>query len=258
MIRSIPSSCIVLLLLAQAPIARAQPPHHQRQEGTQDQGHQGHEGHQGHQGNEDHQGDDSAYQHDTVAHDFSSAETWSERFDSSERAAWQKPAEVVELLAVEPGMTLVDLGAGTGYFLSYLSAAAGDGGRVLALDPEPDMVRFMSERAEREGLANVEAQKIPFDDPELEPASVDRVLIVNTWHHIQERPDYARKLLAALKPGGGVYVVDFTRDSPSGPPVEERLKAQEVIAELTGAGLEAAMVEETLPRQYVVVGRRAE
>ena len=155
-------------------------------------------------------------------------------------------------------MTLVDLGAGTGYFLSYLSAAAGEGGRVLALDPEPDMVRFMQERVRREELANVTPRRIPFDDPELEPASVDRVLIVNTWHHIQDRPAYAGKLLAALKPGGGVYVVDFTRDSPSGPPVEERLEAGQVIAELAGGGLEAAMVEETLPRQYVVVGRRTE
>ncbi len=177
-------------------------------------------------------------------------------FDSPERQAWQKPADVVALLGVEPGMTVVDLGAGTGYFLSYLSEAAGKGGRVLALDPEPDMIRFIAERAKRDKLANVEARQIPFDDPKLEPASVDRVLIVNTWHHIAKRADYAGKLLAALKPGGRVYIVDFTRDSPSGPPVEERLKAEQVIAELAAGGLEAESVEEKLPRQYVVVGRR--
>ncbi len=246
MIRSTPSLCLALLLLAPAASARAQPPPPQPQDTAHGHGHQGHRGH------------DSAYRHDSGSHDFSVADEWSKMFDSPEREAWQRPAEVVALLGVEPGMTVVDLGAGTGYFLPYLSAAAGDGGRVLALDPEPDMIRFVSERARRESLANVEAQRIPFDDPELEPASVDRVLIVNTWHHIQERPAYARKLLAALKPGGGIYIVDFTRDSPSGPPVEERLKARQVIDELTGGGLEAAMVEETLPRQYVVVGRRAD
>ena len=189
-------------------------------------------------------------------HDFSDADHWSARFDTPERKAWQKPDEVVGLLDLEPGMTVADLGAGTGYFLSYLSAAVGESGRVLGLDPEAGMVRFMAERAEREGLANVEPRRIPFDDPELVDGSVDRILIVNTWHHIQERDVYARKLLVALRPGGAVYVVDFTRDSPSGPPVAERLEPRQVVDELAAGGLQAERIDETLPRQYVVVGRR--
>ncbi len=243
MIRSTPCLFIAVTLLL-APSGWAQ---HTQEEGEHAHGHPA-----------DHQGHGSEYRHTTIGHDFSDAETWTARFDNPERKAWQRPAEVVELLAIEPGMTVVDLGAGTGYFLSYLSQAAGEGGRVLALDPESDMIRFMTERAKRESLANVEPRAIPFDDPQLEPASVDRVLIVNTWHHIEKRTDYAGKLLAALKPGGKVYVVDFTRDSPSGPPVEERLKAEQVIAEFAGGGLEAESVEETLPRQYMVVGRRPE
>lgn len=239
MIRSTPCYLVAVLgLLSQSP-AWAQHTHG--------------EGEHGHHG-----GHDTEYRHTTMDHDFADAEEWSARFDSPERKAWQKPDEVVRLMAVESGMTVADLGAGTGYFLSYLSAAVGADGRVLALDPEPDMIRFMVERAQRESLANVEPLRIPFDDPQLEPASVDRVLIVNTWHHIAKRADYAGKLLAALKPGGEVYVVDFDRDSPSGPPVQERLEPEQVIAELEGGGLEAALVEETLPRQYVVVGRRPE
>ncbi len=248
MIRVTSRLLIAVVLLVLAPPIWAQ---HTHEEG----GHGDHHasGGAGHDG--DHPTD---YQHETMAHDFSGAEEWSARFDSPERGAWQRPAEVVELLGVEPGMTVADLGAGTGYFLSYLSAAAGKGGRVLALDPEPDMIRFMTDRARRESLSNVEPRQIPFDDPELLPASVDRVLIVNTWHHIETRADYARKLLAALKPGGRVYIVDFTRDSPSGPPVGERLTPEQVIADLAAGGLEADTLDETLPRQYMVVGRRSE
>ncbi len=234
------SPVLAALLFLPAPAISQHHAHHGAKENEHASGHQGTE-----------------YEHHIVAHDFKDAEQWSARFDSPERRAWQKPEEVAALLEIEPGMTVVDLGAGTGYFLSHLSAAAGEGGRVLALDVEPDMVRFMGERAQREGLANVEPRRIPFDDPELEPGSVDRILIVNTWHHIEERAAYSEKLLAALKPGGRVYVVDFTKDSPSGPPVSERLKAETVIAELGGGGLAAEMAEETLPRQYVVVGRRA-
>ena len=201
---------------------------------------------------------ETGYHHGTAEHDFSDAEEWSARFDSAERHVWQKPEEVTALLEIAPGMTVVDLGAGTGYFMSYLSAAAGADGKVLALDPEPDMIRFMQQRAEREELGNVVPRQIPYDDPQLAAESVDRVLIVNTWHHIAERDAYSRKLLAALKPGGRVYVVDFTRDSPSGPPVAERIDPEQVAAELAAGGLAADTIEETLPRQYVVVGRRAD
>lgn len=247
------TSCLIVTtaLLCLTPLAQAQSAQEEGGHGH----HGGHEGdhHGGHEG-----GHASDYRHHTMEHDFSGAEEWSARFDSPERKAWQMPEEVVELLGIEPGMTVVDLGAGTGYFLTYLARAAGDQGRVLALDPEPDMIRFMSERAQRESLVNVEPKQIPFDDPQLEAASVDRILIVNTWHHIQDRAAYALKLRTALKPGGGIYIVDFTRDSPSGPPVEERLEPEQVIADLAGGDLTAAMVEESLPRQYVVVGHVSE
>ncbi len=236
---------MTLALVASSVMSSAQEPAPEPHDHRHEHGHDDHD--QGH-----------GYHHHTASHDFSDAEEWSARFDVAERKAWQKPEEVVGLLEIAPGMTVVDLGAGTGYFLSYLSAATGGDGEVLALDPEVDMVRFMGERAEREELGNVEPKQIPFDDPQLAAASVDRVLIVNTWHHIQEREAYSRKLLGALKPGGRVYVVDFTQDSPSGPPVSERLLPEQVIAELASSGLEAEAIEETLPRQYVVVGRRAE
>ncbi len=197
-----------------------------------------------------------AYKHGTTHHDFSDAETWAARFDNPERSAWQKPAEVMDLLEIAPGMTVVDLGAGTGYFLSSLSRAVGVDGLVQALDPEADMVRFMEQRAVKEGLGNVEPRQIPFDDPELAAGSADRILIVNTWHHIQQREAYSLKLRDALTATGRVYIVDFTRDSPSGPPVAERLTTEQVIAELVAGGLQAEVIEETLPRQYVVVGRR--
>jgi len=242
-------------------VAEGNPQQTDPQDSTEDQGHKHTDSHQhSHNSQHGHGTEEppaaSETRHDSMHHDFSDAEHWSMRFDSAERQAWQKPEEVTELLAIEPGMTAVDLGAGTGYFLPYLSVAVGDAGRVIGLDPELGMVRFMVERAEREGLANVESRQIPFDDPELATGTADRILIVNTWHHIQNREAYAAKLRSALAVGGTVAVVDFTRDSPSGPPVAERLDPKQVIRELREGGLDAEVIEETLPRQYVVVGRR--
>jgi ubiquinone/menaquinone biosynthesis C-methylase UbiE len=188
-------------------------------------------------------------------HDFSDAEAYSRQFDSDERRAWQQPEHVVELMAIEPGMTVVDIGAGTGFFEPYLAAAVGAEGRVLALDVEEGMVDFLTKRVAEQHLAVVEPRLVEYDDPGLAEASVDRILVVNTWHHIDDRPSYTRKLAAALKPGGTVTIVDFEKSSPHGPPPRHRLTAEQVASELTSGGLEAEALEEKLENQYVVHAR---
>ncbi|MBT8470072.1 MAG: methyltransferase domain-containing protein [Deltaproteobacteria bacterium] len=165
------------------------------------------------------------------------------------------PEVVVERLDCRPGMKPVDLGAGTGYFVGYLSESVGGRGRVLALHADRAMVEAMQARIEREGLRNVEPGLIAADDPGLPPRSVDRILIVNTWHHISNRVAYAEKLLAALGPGGQLLIVDFTIESPHGPPPQMRLTDDTVQHELEAAGFEAELVEAPLPYQYLVAGR---
>ena len=189
-----------------------------------------------------------------MVEDFSDAEAFAARFDDPTRDSWQRPEEVIELLDSTDGMTVVDLGAGTGYFLSHLSEAVGTTGRVLALDSEPGMVDFMMTRVEEEGLRNVRPDLVPPDDPALSPRSVDRILVVNTWHHIRERDDYARKLLTTLRPGGRVVVIDFTDESPIGPSVSHRLAPEAVADELREAGFIVTVTEESLPYQYAVIG----
>ena len=197
----------------------------------------------------------ATHEHSTGAeHSFPHPQHYADQLDDPERDAWQKPREVVELLTCEAGMVAADLGAGTGYFLRSLSEAVGATGAVLALDTEPTMVEHMTARIEREGLKNTRAETVRPDDPGLEPESVDRVLIVNTWHHIGDRVVYAKKLLGALRPGGRLMIVDFTMESPHGPPVEMRLTNDTVRAELEAAGFSTSLLDESLPYQYVVVG----
>lgn len=191
-----------------------------------------------------------------LVHRFQNAEQWAKEFDDPARDAWQRPADVVLALKITPGMTVADIGAGTGYFLPHLSRAVGEKGKVLGLDIEADMVRYMKERAARQGLANVEARVVPLDDPELAAGSVDRLLIVDTWHHIDGRKAYAAKLYAALKPGGAVFVVDFKKDARRGPPPAHRLAPEQVMSELREGGLTPERIEVALPEQYIVAGRR--
>ena len=163
---------------------------------------------------------------------------------------------MVARLALAPGAVVADLGAGTGYFLPHLSAAVGASGRVLALDTEPAMVAHMERRLREAGLENAEARHVAPDDPGLAPGSVDRVLVVDTWHHLEDRARYARRLAEALREGGFVLVVDFTEQSPHGPPPSMRLSAEAVRRELAEGGLAAEVLEAPLPYQFVVRGAR--
>ncbi len=182
-------------------------------------------------------------------------QTYADQLEEPERDGWQRPQEVIGLLECQSGMTVVDLGAGTGYFLRYLSEAVGPEGRVLALDTNRSSIDWMSARVEREELRNVRPEMVTPDDPALSPRSVDRILVANTWHHISERADYAEKLLASLRPGGLVLIVDFVKDSPEGPPPQMRLTYDTVMHELEVAGFAVEVVKESLPYHYVIAGR---
>jgi cyclopropane fatty-acyl-phospholipid synthase-like methyltransferase len=186
-----------------------------------------------------------------LGHRFEHADQWTAQFDDPKRDAWQKPDDVVAALALAPGMTVADIGAGTGYFEARLAKAVGSGS-VIAIDIEPDMVRYLKERAARENTPNVEARLGAPDDPALGPASVDRIVIVDTWHHIPDREAYASKLAAALKPGGAVFVVDFTQETAKGPPKHHRIPPDHVMRELETGGLHASVVEVGLPDQFVI------
>lgn len=231
---------------AQAPAEDASSHDHSQTHGT--------EGHSKHHG-ADH-GEDSDFQHHGMQHDFSNVERWVAIFDDPKRVAWQRPEEVVQLMQIEDGSAVADLGAGTGFFLPYLAAAT-PSGKVYGLDPEANLVQHMQQRVAAAGLDMVEVRHIGFDSPGLDAGSVDRILIVNTWHHIRDREVYSRKLLESLRPGGQLFIVDYTLESPSGPAVEHRLPPEHVISELLAGGFSAETIEESLPRQYIVVGTRA-
>ncbi len=187
----------------------------------------------------------------THEHRFSGAEQWAHVFDDPKRDAWQKPHEVIEALNLEPDAVIADIGSGTGYFAVRLANMVPKG-RVYGVDVEPDMVKYLAERATREKRGNVSAVTGTPSDPRL-PEKADVILLVDVYHHIEDRERYFRNLGTSLKPGGRIAIIDFRMDSPEGPPKAARIAPEQVIAELENAGYKMVTQHGFLPNQYFLV-----
>lgn len=187
-------------------------------------------------------------------HSFDDPEKYAERWNDPARDEWQQPEALIEAMGVEEGMTVADIGAGTGYMIPFLAEAVGDEGTVIAVDVEESMLQFIEEMADEKGLDNVETV-LPEDGTSgLDEASVDRIITINTWHHIPNREDYSAHLTERLADGGMVWVVDFHEDSPIGPPEHHRLAEERVHSELEAGGFDTRGCMLELERQYIVVG----
>ncbi|KPK02153.1 MAG: hypothetical protein AMK71_03290 [Nitrospira bacterium SG8_35_4] len=189
--------------------------------------------------------------HIVPAHRFDDIAVWVKVFEDPERDTWQQPEEVVRKMNLVNGDVVADIGAGTGYFTRLFAAAVGPEGMAIGLDIEQSMVEYMHEDAKKLNLKNYTARAVKADDPELAPGSVSVVFLCNTYHHIDSRESYFKKVAGSLKPGGRLVIVDFyKKELPYGPPPEHKLSKDVVIKELQLAGYSLKQELHFLPYQY--------
>ncbi len=174
-----------------------------------------------------------------------------ERFESPERDLYQQPDKVLDYLGDVQGQTVVDIGAGSGYFSVKL---AEKGATVIAADVDDEFQEFLKNRIDKYNLKNIETRKIPYDSPKLEENEADMVLIVNTYHHIENRTDYFAKVKQGTKPDAELVIIDFYKSEiPVGPPIDHKLSIDVVVNELKKAGYTSFNINvELLPYQYII------
>ena len=193
----------------------------------------------------------------TATHPFDDVPKWSALFDDPKRDAFQKPDETVAALAITKGMTVADLGAGTGYFTKRLSGAVGETGTVYAVDVEPNLVVHLRDRAEREKAKNVIPVLASLDDPRLPARAVDLVLMVDTFHHLDHRLAYLKHLRTRLRDGGRIAIIDWKEGKlDQGPPPDHKIARAQILKEMKEAGY--ALADEPaigLPYHYFLVFR---
>jgi len=177
--------------------------------------------------------------------------------EDPQRDEWQKPDAVIQALNLKEGQVVADIGAGSGYFTVRLARTVGQKGRVFAVDIDEGMLGYLRQRLAQEKLQNVQVMQVPPHDPLLIDGSLDLAFICNTYHHLEDREIYLRKLRKALKPDGRLVIVDFYKKEgiPVGPPLPMRLGEETVKKELQAAGMRVAEKLTILPYQYILIAR---
>lgn len=178
-----------------------------------------------------------------------------ERFEGAERDAYQKPAKVLEYIGNVQGETIMDIGAGTGYFTFRL---ANVGAKVIAADVDDRFLNYIKKKKDSLNFTDkqIELRKVEYDSPLLNEEEVDKVIIVNTYHHIEDRVEYCKKVIKGIKAGGKLIIIDFfKKDLPFGPPPRHKVSIEEVKQELQAAGFSEFEIEkDLLEYQYIVTG----
>jgi len=177
--------------------------------------------------------------------------------ERKERAAFQKPEQIMASLAFKPGERVADVGAGSGYFTIPIAKAVGPTGTVLAVDINPDMLDYVDKRAQAEKLANIKLLRSRPEDPMLPPGGADTILLVDVLHYVKQRTPFAAKLKAGLAPGGRIVVIDYIpkpmSERPWGPSVDQQFSRATMDQEMAAAGLKQVKVFDYLTEQWFAV-----
>jgi len=125
-----------------------------------------------------------------------------------------KPDQILEVLALQPGQNIADIGAGGGYFSLRFADAVGREGKVYAVDTNPEFLEFIRNNAREKGLNNVETILATEDSLTLPEKSLDLVFVRNVYHHLPNRVGYFRNLTGLLKPEGKIVIIEYKRSGP--------------------------------------------
>ena len=155
-----------------------------------------------------------------------------EKFEIESREVFQRREAILEACAIQPGLTVADIGAGTGLFTRLFAKKVGNQGRVIAVDIASNFLEHITKTAREQDFRNIDTLLCTADSTTLEPESIDFAFICDTYHHFEYPTKTTKSLLRALKPGGRLVVIDFKRiDGQSTPWVMSHVRAGQDVFE---------------------------
>jgi SAM-dependent methyltransferase len=178
---------------------------------------------------------------------------WLER---PSRASEERPDLLMEELHLQPGMTVADIGAGSGYLSRRIAPVIGPG-RLFAVDVQPQMVALLTELSHQPQFKNLVPTRGSADDVNLAPASIDLAVLVDVYHELAYPYEVMRSLVVALKPGGRLVLVEYRGEDPAVPIKRlHKMSEAQIKREMSVLPLTWERTSERLPMQHIVVFRK--
>lgn len=187
------------------------------------------------------------------------AQDWANKFEQEEREVFHHKAAILSALDLKPGMTIADIGAGTGVFTIPMAQAVGSQGKVYAVDLMPHFLIYIQTQAQKANLSQVEAVQATSTSVKLPEASLDFAFMCESYHHMTEPKKYMESVFDALKPGAFLVVIDYhRRKGISDAWIWDHVRAsrEEVIQELEAVGFELIKEASILEKNYFLYLRK--
>ncbi len=179
---------------------------------------------------------------------------WLER---SERELEELPETALDKIGLQPGITVADVGAGSGYFTMRMAKRVGPTGKVYAVDVQPEMLTLLRRRLAKAKGANVEPVLGTEADPKLPRNALDLILMVDVYHELSQPQKMLRRLRAALKNDGRLVLLEYRKEDPHIPiRPDHKMSVEEAKQELEAEGFRLEKVLGDLPRQHILVFRK--
>jgi ubiquinone/menaquinone biosynthesis C-methylase UbiE len=174
--------------------------------------------------------------------------------DREDRETTEQPEHVLDVLAVKEGMTVADVGAGSGYFTVRIAKRVGPRGRVLATDLQPEMLDLLRTKIAAAKLSNVVPVLATESEAKLPRNELDLVLMVDVYHELPRPAATLAQVRGALRPGGRIALVEYRGEDPDVPiKPEHKTTLVQIRRELDANGFAFQSSDESLPQQRIIV-----
>ncbi len=182
------------------------------------------------------------------------AAAWLER---DEREKEERTDLLVAELPLQPGMTVADIGAGTGHISRRMAARVGATGRVYAVDVQPQMIAMLDALTKQSGLKQIESVLAATNDVKLPAASVDLAIMIDVYHELEFPREVLASIVRALRPGGRVVFVEYRAEDPRVPiKLLHKMSEAQVRREAGQLPLTWERTAGNLPWQHMVIFKK--